>query len=408
LRTNHTNYKWESIPVTARRECVQRPGRPVPPTTKRIDCSARPVVLSKYEVKVCGSSRIQTVNQRILSSNHHSQKSTRRPSDLLAMPPQRKVQAPQVDTCPFLLFAYLADSPPESLKRAFETAHRAHFQSDQRAPHSSVPLPEPGGNSVRPPSSTTIRAPSISRDTDATGMLATNFPTGLTGERTASNPILEEPEPTGKANWIPEGTLRHDYVQHEPNQLFPDPSSTVPNATLTQQYIWDPAAYVSNELENGIGKSHIPPEPSLPWSDYLRTSPTDDNNEQPSSEQQSHTPEPASVDCPLPELPTTQTFLIPQLSQQSLSLVGDAHAMENTPIKNQTPRMDINLNGVVVHSQDASPKEALNQSVAASSKSRKNSQTLRSTPSHRSRKTQQDLTPYSDDDLGDIGVPKEQ
>jgi hypothetical protein len=108
------------------------------------------------------------------------------------------------------------------------------------------------------------------------------------------------------------------------------------------------------------------------------------------------------------ELPTTQTFVTPQLSQQSLSLVGDAHSMENTPTQNQTPRRDINLNGVVVHSQDASSRKALNQSVPASSKSRKNSHTLRSTPSHRSRKTQQDSTPYSDDDLADIGVTKEQ
>jgi hypothetical protein len=342
----------------------------------------------------------------IWSSNYPSQKSTRRPSDLLAMPPQRKVQAPQVDARPFLLFAYLADSPLESLKRAFETAHRAHFQSNQRAPHSSVPLPEPGGNSVRPPGDATIRAPSISRDTDATGMIATNFPIGLTGERTASNPVLGE---LREADWIPEGTLRHDYVQHEPNQLFPDPSSTVPNATLTQQYIWDTAAYVSNDLENGIDKSHIPPEPSLPWSDYLRTSPTDNNNsEQPSSGQQTQTLEPALVNCPLLDLPTTQTFSTPRLSQQSLSLVGDAHAMENASIHNQTARSDINLNGVVVHSQDASPKQALNQSAPASSKSRKNSQTLRSTPSHRSRKTQQNPTLYSDDDLADIGLPKEQ
>jgi hypothetical protein len=357
-------------------------------------------------VKVCGSSKIQTVNRMgIWSSNYHSQKSTRRPSDLLAMPPQSKVQAPQVDACPFLLFAYLTDSPLESLKRAFETAHRAHFQSDQRAPYSSVSLPEPGGNSVRPPNDATIRAPSIPRDTDATGIISTNFPIGLTGERTANNPTLGE---LREADWIPEGTLRHDYVQHEPNQLFPDPSSTVPNATLTQQYIWDTAAYVSNELENGIDKSHIPPEPSLPWSDYLRTSPIDNNSEHPSSEQQTQAPEPASVNCPLLDLPTTQTFLTPRLSQQSLSLVGDAHAMENTPTQNQTPRRDINLNGVVVHSQDASSEKALNRSVPASSKSRKNSQTLRSTPSHRSRKIQQDPAPYSDDDLADIGVPKEQ
>ena len=313
-------------------------------------------------------------------------------------------------TVPFICL--LVDSLPESLKRAFETAHRAHFQTDRKEPDSSVSLPEPGSDIMRLPDGATPCSFLGLGGRDASEMTATNFPVKLAEERTASNPILQELEPAREASWMLEGTLRHEYVQHEPVQLFPDASSTVPNATLTQQRIIDTAGQIS-ELENGLNKNYYQPQPSIPWSDYLTTSPADNNNnddnhnEQPSSDRQRRISEHASVNRPSPEVEKTQEFLTPQLSQQSLSLVGDIPTADNTPVQKQTSRGDADISGVVVHSQGTKYAKEPSQSFAVSSRSRKSSQILHSTPHRQSRKIPKDSTPYSDDDLADIGVPEE-
>jgi hypothetical protein len=305
-------------------------------------------------------------------------------------------------------FVCFTENTPESLKRAFETAHRAHFPTDEREPQSSVSLPEPGGDIMRLPDGAAPYASFGLEDRDAARMIATDLLVNPTEERTASNPVLEELESTREASWIPEGTLRHDYIQHEPAQMFPEPSSTVPNATLTQQCIMDATAHISRGLENGFDKNHFQPPPSIPWSEYLTTSPADNHNEEPSSDQQRRISEPAPTNRPSQELQKTQEFLTPQLSQQSLSLVGDVPTADNTPVQNQTSQNDADLSGVVTYLQDTRFEKGSGQSTIASSNSRKNSQTLHSTPHHQSRKTPKDSTPYSDDDLADLGVPKEQ
>lgn len=89
---------------------------------------------------------------------------------------------------------------------------------------------------------------------------------------------LEEIEPVHKSpenTWSLPASLRQDFQEHEPVSMFPDPSSTVPDNTMTQQRL----------VEQALSNSMLPPpaQPteeaaasttsSFPWSTYLEQSP---------------------------------------------------------------------------------------------------------------------------------------
>jgi hypothetical protein len=76
--------------------------------------------------------------------------------------------------------------------------------------------------------------------------------------------------------WDLEGTIRDDYARHDPRAMFPEPSSTIPNATFTQQRVLegiaDPAM-LGHEFAADPPHDLLPPEASVPFSEILKLSP---------------------------------------------------------------------------------------------------------------------------------------
>ncbi|KAH7414161.1 hypothetical protein DE146DRAFT_750329 [Phaeosphaeria sp. MPI-PUGE-AT-0046c] len=176
----------------------------------------------------------------------------------------------------------------ESLKRAFAKAHHDHLQSPSaqdatfsaNEPQSSISLPEhptkriktsndPDGDIV---SSTVQLANSVTQ-----GILGTarvNYPpTDPVQYRT--NPMISHGTQIVNFMDIPD-TMRQEYVHHEPKALFPEPSSTIPNATQTQRRLLEGIGgpgLLGSESDSGVPQSQHPPQPSVPWSDILNFSP---------------------------------------------------------------------------------------------------------------------------------------
>ncbi|KAF2003313.1 hypothetical protein P154DRAFT_561421 [Amniculicola lignicola CBS 123094] len=196
----------------------------------------------------------------------------------------------------------------DSLRRNIEAAHRAHSQPDASnhavllppSTHdSSVSLSEHASKRRKTTTDVSLDMSSGHRASmdESFGLPSVRKKPAKTYSRSKSvfsSPYLErtivelEPQksPTrapGKTDqaWIA-GTMREDYVQHEPLAMFPEPSSTVPNATLTQQRMLEEARA---PLRTDIGlpedlvlfhpqDSPVPYQPaksSIPWSEYLRT-----------------------------------------------------------------------------------------------------------------------------------------
>jgi hypothetical protein len=84
--------------------------------------------------------------------------------------------------------------------------------------------------------------------------------------------------------WGLEGTMRHDYAHHEPMAMFPEPSSTVPNATLTQQrllaQVKGPVFLgIESEADTTANPTPYEPQNSIPWSEYLKTQASSDERD---------------------------------------------------------------------------------------------------------------------------------
>lgn len=78
--------------------------------------------------------------------------------------------------------------------------------------------------------------------------------------------------------WNLEGSIRDEYMRHDPRAMFPEPSSTIPNATMTQRRILEGVAapvMLGLDSEAEMPRHMLPPEASAPFSDVLRLSPTD-------------------------------------------------------------------------------------------------------------------------------------
>jgi hypothetical protein len=136
-----------------------------------------------------------------------------------------------------------------------------------------------------------------------------------------------EPTPN-EAAWV-ESTIRHNYAQHDPDTLFPEPSSTVPNATLTQQRVLEGVAAPAflghgSELD---GQRYEPPQPSVPWSDILKLSPIDPTERFDSSNQQLES-EPAA-----PHVQTPQKSHECSVSQRSRR--GSSARLKGSPLKKE-------------------------------------------------------------------------
>lgn len=95
---------------------------------------------------------------------------------------------------------------------------------------------------------------------------------GLKQDGSSRDQISQPPDQHDGTNWVLEGTMREAYAQHNPNTLFPEPSSTVPNATLTQQRVLEGVvapALLGSEIDGG--RTPFQPDASIPWSEYLKS-----------------------------------------------------------------------------------------------------------------------------------------
>lgn len=75
-----------------------------------------------------------------------------------------------------------------------------------------------------------------------------------------------------------EDTMRVTYTHHDPMTTFPEPSSTIPNATQTQQRVLEGVnapTMLGFGTETEAPRHLLPPEPSVPWSDLMKFTPVD-------------------------------------------------------------------------------------------------------------------------------------
>jgi hypothetical protein len=90
--------------------------------------------------------------------------------------------------------------------------------------------------------------------------------------------IHDHPGPELDRPWDLQGTMREDWEHHEPMGLFPhSASSTIPNATATQQQLLAEVLApsflgVDTEAESYEVPKYEPAKSSVPWSEYLKSS----------------------------------------------------------------------------------------------------------------------------------------
>ena len=70
--------------------------------------------------------------------------------------------------------------------------------------------------------------------------------------------------------WDLPATLRDDFVQHDPKPMFSEPSSTVPDNTMTQQRIFQEALQANQSPVLDLKGDQLErTDSSIPWSTYL-------------------------------------------------------------------------------------------------------------------------------------------
>jgi hypothetical protein len=302
----------------------------------------------------------------------------------------------------------------ESLKRAFAEAHREHLQSpstvfnlpSQDEPHSSASLPEHVSKRMKtlhsgsPPKSFSQNSPKQAQITYGDE------------RKTNSSPFLhlvnneikaESPAPLYDMTMILDGSMREGYMQHDPMAFFPEPSSTIPNATMTQQRVLEGVvapAFLGIESETDFPASLGIPEASVPWSDILKFSPAGTAEQPGSFEQQDELePEPAHI-----HQVSAQTQ---DSSKSQKSRRGSSVRLPNSPLRNEMVLGNIDPKEIMQPPLPSLPNQDLElpstapgvSQVEAQSKSQQSSQ-------HQQRKAS--TVPVSEEDLAAIGIPAEQ
>ncbi|KAJ5058698.1 hypothetical protein J3E72DRAFT_205547 [Bipolaris maydis] len=202
-----------------------------------------------------------------------------------------------------------------------------------------------------------------------------------------------------EAIWQLEGTMRNDYADHEP--VMPgEPSSTIPNATMTQQRVLEAvnaSIMLGQESENGDIRHHLPPGPSVPWSDLMRFTPAEETEQtgSPCCEPPLHTSLDTSV-VPTQKSsgwPATQQSKCTSSSQPNQSLSkNDCFSSEGHPANGELVVLKTNTPLVFMKSQTSRPESDINGQVEA-----------KISP----RQPQSGLPPSSDDELSAVGLPEE-
>lgn len=234
------------------------------------------------------------------------------------------------------------------------------------------------------------------------------LPTNQQQDQGFRGQILQPVGTTAGAEWVLDDTVREEYAKHNPNILFPEPSSTIPNATLTQQRVMEgirAPAHMGSDTENGARLSE--PNLSIPWSEYLK-SPTSTAEHPKSSAQQ---PPRAS---PKMSLASSETS---SLKRSSPPLRPQQGGQEFLTQNDRPLSQDDLLNEVHGHGHTrfakykAQPQVTHSQLPPESSATGKSHVHARSSSSDRTSNENGKSScpdPASDDDLADLGFPKEQ
>jgi hypothetical protein len=208
--------------------------------------------------------------------------------------------------------------------------------------------------------------------------------------------------PSNEVTWGLEGTMRDNYAHHEP-AMFPEPSSTVPNATQTQQRVLDAVNVPAMlGLNSEIDTPHYQPAfDSIPCSDILKFTPAEAGEHTESSAREQTAPGLQSA------TPSRTSKKDPDLFASQGSRPNSSVHPKDSPLGNKVLRP-----GGDTKEQRALPFEVTLSAVpeahpTASAKSPYNQKGGPTKTPHQ-RKSQTDAIPMSDDDLTAIGLSKEQ
>lgn len=223
------------------------------------------------------------------------------------------------------------------------------------------------------------------------------------------DPTLRSANTAHGADWLLAGTMRDAYAEHDPLAMFPDPSSTVPNATLTQQRVME-GVFAPNFLGSDVDGSRTPfqPDASIPWSEYLK-SPTDTAEPPKSSAQQPRMSQHLSGTTPGAS-PHDQPAVheLQRERQKSLTLVG-CHSQDDDPNEPSPRVMNTSPDRLSPLTAEAT-KSPLQQQASLRVTAGQTARDRTPKPSRNpcKEKVNSSLAAISDDDLATLGIPKEQ
>ncbi|KAJ8115648.1 hypothetical protein OPT61_g2752 [Boeremia exigua] len=186
------------------------------------------------------------------------------------------VQRPGQDTSPKLSISNASST--EALRQQIEVAHRAHLQSqfpvqndqaramfetNSRKRKFTADI-ELNVNAIE-----TSRRPSVANGKTSLASMSSSS-VSQRQDQVHLGQLTYSAETDG-ADCVLEGKA---YSQHDANAMVPDPSSTIPNATQTQQRMMEKVlapAFLGSDNDG----SRVPFEPnaSIPWSEYLNSPP---------------------------------------------------------------------------------------------------------------------------------------
>lgn len=290
------------------------------------------------------------------------------------------------------------------MRKALQNEHRAQFHSQpsETEPQSSVSLPEHASRKRK----TSDGPGSI----DTRGLLPPHNHGHVTyGKRSKS--IISSPLPgesgyatreMDKKCWDLNGTMREDYAHHDPMTLFPEPSSTIANATQTQirvmEAVRDPMPLDSCS-EVDPPRNLLPPEPSVPWSDIMKFTQGDPNGSGESSNRSGHISEWASA-TPVPTMAEIEA-LVSQNSRLATTTL-----LKSSPLRHEVAQEDSRLLTSTDKPTEGAPSTPSLKTISRALKSSQTGPKQSSQPTHPPR-SRLNLATDSSDDLA-FGLPQEQ
>ena len=295
------------------------------------------------------------------------------------------------------------------MKKALQTEHRAQFQSQpsQAEPQSPGSLPGHASKkrkaSAGPSSVESLGAALLQKKGPVTyskrskSLVSSPLP-GIPGHATRDVDLQSQ----DGICWDLKGSMREDYAHHDPVALFPEPSSTIANATQTQLRVLEAAGAplpLESCVEVDAPRNLLPPEPSVPWSDIMKFTPGDPSESSESSNREGPDSQWTSA-APV----STMAEVEPVMSQHSRT--SSTILLKGSPLRHEVAREEkrllISPDKLTEDFSFTSPLKNLSTSLKTS-----HSGSAQSGRSTHSQSLRLDLDADEDDDLA-VGLPREQ